>query len=763
MNITQEIIDLSSRHFINKHTKIELLDNNLNLIDTIQDRITDGSITIDATSETRRTGSMTITLNPMDVSQYYSSILWIDKFFKIYIGIEKDDGEILWMPQGIFLVDQPSFSYSGETSTVSFNFIDMSGYISESRGCIINSNDITINEGESVSDVVKSTLTQYTNVKNYVIDSPRKFASVDIRVSPLYSSEITIQPHSSYTPVATGALSPSLQIFSIYGKSTNGNGEIVLHYTREGQDGETINDYLSPIKVGRPVNGYFSEAISGSRFSNFFTKIENTSDDTVVIKNIYYFLDTAGGPWGDTSKFGNDAVAFSNIIKSSVYIPSLSQTVTGTTTIVISGELYETIPHDLQFQEDTSPQSIISEINNLFPSFENYFNEDGIFYFSKIPSGKDDAIIFEFNEKNTESIVVNKDYTNLRNYVKVYGNYPDDGVKIQAEIFDDNPNSPLYIHGNVGILTKMVVDEDISTFDLAAQRAKHELQISNNTADSVSITCVPVFFLDVNRKISINIPNVGVSGNYLIQSIEIPFDESSSMSIVANKIYDIDEPIVDSSLILYLNGRSGVNTDELNIFDFTKQWTDRSDSNAMCYLNNFDGSPWDGKSLSFSKSDEYVKCNQFYWNAAAMWTLEFSADYISTGVIVAAYEGDSESSLEPDPYFWISVKTINDDSIVIDLYYKRIQGGIIGIPNVSLPKHFFIVHNGSEFIFLDKNGDEVFSEIGEILYAYNSYPYKELRIGDYQIGSASMKMYGIRIYGRVLQKEEIQNNYKSGF
>jgi len=84
-------------------------------IDEIQGRATAGSINIDGDSAVRRTCSLTLLADNLDTRDYY----WgLKNKFKLEVGmknfVDVKYGDIIWFPQGIFLIT--SFNTS-ETPT----------------------------------------------------------------------------------------------------------------------------------------------------------------------------------------------------------------------------------------------------------------------------------------------------------------------------------------------------------------------------------------------------------------------------------------------------------------------------------------------------------------------------------------------------------------------------------------------------------------------------------------------------------------------
>ena len=110
------------------HTKIYLLNHKLIKVDEISGVVLDGAtFTIDATSDIRR--SCSISLIPKDSSFdiKQGSKIWMDKYVQIYIGIEdiKNNNEVVYTNMGIYLVNNPTQTYSASNNTLTINGIDM--------------------------------------------------------------------------------------------------------------------------------------------------------------------------------------------------------------------------------------------------------------------------------------------------------------------------------------------------------------------------------------------------------------------------------------------------------------------------------------------------------------------------------------------------------------------------------------------------------------------------------------------------------------
>ena len=111
--------------------------------------------------------------------------------------------------------------------------------------------------------------------------------------------------------------------------------------------------------------------------------------------------------------------------------------------------------------------------------------------------------------------------------------------QVHAEIKDTNPNSPFYINKDLGEIRLVLKDgeyNNIYSDDLARQRAKYEIYLHCRMEDTIDLTTVPIYWLDVNKKISFNMGDV--NGIYVIKRIEIDLSPTGTMAINAINFFD---------------------------------------------------------------------------------------------------------------------------------------------------------------------------------------------------------------------------------
>jgi len=127
-------------------------------IETIEGRVTQGSINIDGTSAVRRTCSLTLVAQDLDYREYY----WgLNTKFKLEIGllnsIDSNYPNVIWFNKGIYLITNFSVSQSNTNFSISISGKD--------KMCLLN--------GEINGNLTAATdfgaIEEYINEIDYVI------------------------------------------------------------------------------------------------------------------------------------------------------------------------------------------------------------------------------------------------------------------------------------------------------------------------------------------------------------------------------------------------------------------------------------------------------------------------------------------------------------------------------------------------------------------------------------------------------------------
>jgi hypothetical protein len=74
----------------------------------------------------------------------------------------------------------------------------------------------------------------------------------------------------------------------------------------------------------------------------------------------------------------------------------------------------------------------------------------------------------------------------------------------------------------------------IGTIGYSAQEVSRDLLYQyTNYNESIVIQAVPIYYLDVNSRITVQDSQTGIYGDFIIQSITLPLDAQSAMNINA--------------------------------------------------------------------------------------------------------------------------------------------------------------------------------------------------------------------------------------
>lgn len=284
------------------------------------------------------------------------------------------------------------------------------------------------------------------------------------------------------------------------------------------------------------------------------------------------------------------------------------------------------VPYEIKIDQGGTVYDILSELRDITPNYEIFFDVDGVFHYQRIPSGQNEASYIQ--DDMWKQIVLSEstsvDFGEVKNVVEVYGMshdpshygeatvdgntynvtmagvdsltkgliygfkapsivenpmlkinslpaYPlvnEDGTTAvipQANKFyvvqykgeenflflgyqqpyaiakDENPDSPFYIN-TIGEIRQVFYGdeyENIWSNDLAQQRANYELWLHTRLNDSISLSVVPLYWLDVNILVDYTRGNTTETNQYIIKSIDTSLSPDGSQTINMVRYYPL--------------------------------------------------------------------------------------------------------------------------------------------------------------------------------------------------------------------------------
>lgn len=198
--------------------------------------------------------------------------------------------------------------------------------------------------------------------------------------------------------------------------------------------------------------------------------------------------------------------------------------------------------------------SVIEELRGLYLDYETFIDLDGNFVFRRVRNLKSDPIIYRFleNDMNLVDIGITYSFKNVKNRVKIYGRTnPDTGIAVEAEATNNHPNSPFAID-KIGEVFEGITDSKLHTKEQVQKKAEAELIKASNLAEKVTISCIPIYNLDVNNVVYIKVEKDGlnINGRFQIKKLSIPFDEGDLMRITCVRLYDDEETTIQTDNII---------------------------------------------------------------------------------------------------------------------------------------------------------------------------------------------------------------------
>lgn len=119
-------VDLHLQSIRRIHITVEVLDDDLNIIETIEGMADGGSISVSGESLIRRTGNLSFVLNDLLIPRK-ESLLWMTNKIRVYAGIQdmsSSDSTITHFCLGTYYITEPSISINSDTRNVSITLED---------------------------------------------------------------------------------------------------------------------------------------------------------------------------------------------------------------------------------------------------------------------------------------------------------------------------------------------------------------------------------------------------------------------------------------------------------------------------------------------------------------------------------------------------------------------------------------------------------------------------------------------------------------
>jgi hypothetical protein len=199
------------------------------------------------------------------------------------------------------------------------------------------------------------------------------------------------------------------------------------------------------------------------------------------------------------------------------------------------------IPYEMKLQGETAIEKAMKDLNDMYMSYQIYYNLDGYLVYEKMQNRLNDPIIWSF--KDSLDFHLNKtktyNYDDVKNNISVIGNLDEKtGVQPRYVATVTGLDKPFSID-NIGKRSNTFAMDKYSTDEQCKQKALYELEKAQNLANTITINTIPIYLInDVNKIIEVYDYDIDETEKYLIDSVSIPLNVDGQMNIVGHKLFN---------------------------------------------------------------------------------------------------------------------------------------------------------------------------------------------------------------------------------
>lgn len=487
LNITQDDYNILRQSYIKQYIKLDLLDFNMNVVDELSGNLIGFSVAVDANADLRRSCECSLVVTDGSFEIKAGGKIFLDRYIRPWIGYENmRTGNIQWYNQGVYLINAPSYQYDAANYTLSFSGLDLMAKLTGLRNGELPGVPTKIPIGSDVRGAIIAAL-ELGGFTKYIVSECK---NVDDTIQEVpYDIEIA-QGGTVYD-----ILKELLAILPQYQMYFDVDG--VFHY--------------EPIPTGAndPV------LIDDDVWQNIVIQ-ESVSTDFENVKN---YIEVYGRSH-DIDHFSDKTTVDGSTV--TLHIPSLTPTVSGASPLQEWTLVGFVPPSNVEGSVYLTITAGASESESTVLGTYKLVNSDGS---SVKKLEKDKYYVSQFQANGT--------FLDLGN------------DQASAVAYDNNPDSPFYVgdpvgSSSVGIIRHVCYSgeyDNITSNDLAKQRADLELYWRCRLNDGISLATIPIPWLDVNIIMSHAMKLQGDQKKYMIQSYNAQYGDANSMTISASSWY----------------------------------------------------------------------------------------------------------------------------------------------------------------------------------------------------------------------------------
>ena len=538
--------------------KIEVMDKNEIIMNSLEGIISGGSLNINASSDIRRTLSFTVVPTRLqDIKVNEVSYIWLNKNLRMQVGIKDIRTEnIKWWNQGYFVFTDTSGHYDSSQNTLQVNCADFMALLDGTRNgnlgqlqTIIPAYEEDTDTGEVLSynyirDAMIYTVGQLGRISQIQMDDIGEYKAIEDRNPTGYMEYREANPTWNCVPydlefscgdTVLTIITSLRDLYPNYEAFFNVNNTFVCQMKPSGyQDPVSLtNEQIQSILLSQDTENSslsFAEVKNISEVWGEVIEADYYTESGVTYTNNVYnipnsaYIDSTGIT--EARYYNGDKIAFKvpvlNLANPSINIENLGA-----------------IPiYDGENLNRLAAGRLLPNRTYTFKIKRKY--KDGVYDTRAIYLGQYQPhamTVLLSQEHHDETYTTNTGVT-VENYSPEYFFELYD-VSPQSLTRTINPDSPFTIE-KIGSILQVEQRETCVSDDLALAQSNYNNFVSTRLTDNITITTLLAPFLDVNIKVEYKPFNSDTVNQYIIDSISHNFDQGTT-SITMHRFYPLYE------------------------------------------------------------------------------------------------------------------------------------------------------------------------------------------------------------------------------
>lgn len=531
--------------------KIEVLDADRKIIGTLEPDLTDGSMSINGESDIRRTAGFTVQPTIREkIKLAENSLLWLDKDIRMSVGLfNRRTGQYHYYPLGTYICENASGTCDAASDNLSVSCSDFTKKLDGTKNGQLGSLLIrypAYEENETTGEVIR-----YNTIRNAVIETLEKLAHItshriddigEYKAFPEYNDDWQKYRNENITWNAIPYdldFSAGCSVFSILTAFRDLYPNYEMFFDMEQ------NHFVCQLKPMCYEDSLFLD-------DAFLQKIlisENTSVDMTAVRNICEI-------WGkviETDFYSEECTFTDNTYTAAIAgyennyasgdiiglkIPAANQ---AAPCININGFG----PVSIYSEADEKPLTEGTLLPGAIYAFQikkNRVDGQDVIKACLLGQWQVHALNVLTNGRKSGKFVTGPDGKSYELYSRQYFQKFYNCERVELTIIPDSPFTVEKLGEILDVKTGGEY-ENITSDDLAADRAKWENWKNSRLTDNITITTAFLPFLDVNKKVSYRPSDSDAVHQYIISSVSHDFSGFTS-TITMYRFYPLYEKLV---------------------------------------------------------------------------------------------------------------------------------------------------------------------------------------------------------------------------